>query len=267
MIGFPGEMGREAPLGGEETAQNAMPAVDLVMPAHNEGRTIGLTIREFYDAASCEFGIPLRFVVSEDGSTDDTCDVVRALADDLPVLLLSHGERKGYSRAVIDGLMAATADVVCFVDSDGQCDPSDLPSLLAELQGRDLVVGYRHPRRDSGFRKLISGAFKILYRILFPVRLRDPSCPYLLIRREALGAVLRGNPGILKQGFWWEFNARAAAAGLLVAEVAVLHRERAAGGTQVYKLGQIPLIAYGHVLGLFALRRELKALRSGEAGT
>lgn len=238
-------------------------SIDVLMPAHNEGPAIGSTIREFHDVASGRLGIPLRFVIAEDGSTDDTCDVIRAVAGDLPVELLSFRDRKGYSKAVVDGFRATTGEVVCFVDSDGQLDPADLPRLLERLEGRDLVVGYRVRRNDSLLRRAMSGAFKTVYRVLFPVRLRDPSCPYLVIRRAALQRVLTGSPGILRQGFWWEFNARAHARGLRVAEVPVHHRARTAGETQVYRLEKIPRIAYEHVVGLFALRRELRHRPAG----
>jgi glycosyltransferase involved in cell wall biosynthesis len=245
-----------------ETALTRSPTVDVVMPAHNEGDSIAATIREFHAVAMDKLGISIRFVVAEDGSTDDTCDVVRSLSRELPVHLLTYPERKGYSRAVVDGFKETTADVVCFADSDGQCDPQDLGALLERLDGCDLVVGYRNPRRDSIFRRTISRAFGTVYRALFPVRLRDPSCPYLVISRDALETVLSGSPGVLRQGFWWEFNARAFAHGLRVVQVPVRHRRRAAGETQVYRLRKIPLIAYEHVLGLFVLRRELRELRS-----
>jgi glycosyltransferase involved in cell wall biosynthesis len=241
----------------------SIPTVEVVMPAHNEGESIAATIREFQAVARDTLGVSVRFVVSEDGSTDDTCEVIRRLGLEMPVHLLSYPERKGYSRAVVDGMRQTTADVVCFVDSDGQCDPRDLGALLERLDGSDLVVGFRHPRRDSLFRRAISRAFGTVYRALFPVRVRDPSCPYVVISRDALATVLTGSPGVLKQGFWWEFNARAFAHGLRVAEVPVRHRRRAAGETQVYRLRKIPRIAYEHVLGLFALRRELRLLRAG----
>lgn len=236
-------------------------SVDVVMPAHNEEATIDSTIREFHGVATADLGISVRIIVSEDGSTDDTCDVIRVVAHDVPVRLLTYPERKGYSRAVIDGLRAADAEIVCFVDSDGQCDPTDLRSLLQRIDDHDLVVGFRHPRRDSNFRRAISAMFGTVYRALFPVRLRDPSCPYIAIRRQALLTVLSGSPGVLKQGFWWEFNARAVAHGLRVAEVPVRHRERTAGQTQVYRWQKIPRIAYDHLLGLLALRQELRRLQ------
>jgi glycosyltransferase involved in cell wall biosynthesis len=233
------------------------PPVDVVMPAHNEGSSIRDTICEFYKVVHDHLGIQVRFVVAEDGSTDDTCEVIQQVAKEVPVLLLSFPERKGYSRAVVDGLRETTAEIVGFVDSDGQCDPADLPALLDGLEGNDLVVGFRHPRSDPVFRRLISWAFGTVYRVMFPVRLRDPSCPYIAIRRDALKRVLAGSPGVLKQGFWWEFNARASARGLRVTQVPVRHRERAAGATQIYRPSTLPRIAYEHLFGLFALRREL----------
>ena len=169
-------MVREAPAQ-ELPPQASSLAVDVVMPAHNEGESIGDTIREFHKIAHDLHGVDVRFVISEDGSSDDTCDVVREVARDLPVHLLSYPERKGYSRAVVDGLRETSAPLVCFVDSDGQCDPQDLPRLFAALPGYDMVIGYRHPRQDTRFRRLSSGAFKTVYRLLFPVKLRDPSCP------------------------------------------------------------------------------------------
>jgi len=242
-----------------------MATIDVVMPAHNEGVSIGEILREFHKVASEVSGLDVRFIVSEDGSTDDTCDVVRATAVDVPILLLSYPERKGYSKAVVDGSREATAPLVCFVDSDGQCDPADLPALADELGDHDMAVGYRSPRMDSTFRKVISGAFKFVYERMFPVRLNDPSCPYLLVRRDRLERILRGNPGILHQGFWWEFNARAQAAGMFVAQVPIRHRARVAGDTHVYKMKKIPAIAAEHLQGLFALRRELRNLAETSA--
>jgi hypothetical protein len=91
---------------------------------------------------------------------------------------------------------------------------------------------------------------------------RDPSCPYLLVRREVLDDVLAGHPGILPQGFWWEFAARVQAAGLRSVEVPVNHRRRSAGATQVYRPTKVPRIAVEHLLGLLALRKDIGLRRA-----
>jgi dolichol-phosphate mannosyltransferase len=235
--------------------------IDIVLPVHNEGASIGTTLREFYRVVAVEAGIPIRFVVCEDGSSDDTVPVLKALAMELPLKLISDPVRKGYSRAVIDGLRATDADWVACIDSDGQCDPADFARLAALREGCDMVMGWRNPRSDVLIRKLMSGAFGLVYRLYFDVRLRDPSCPYLLIRRRGLEGILAGKVGILKQGFWWEFMARATALGLKITEAPVHHRVRSAGQTQVYRPTKVPRIAWEHLLGLRQLRKELSNSR------
>jgi len=240
--------------------------IDVVLPAHNEGEGIAETLREFYDCVAVREQVPIRFVVCEDGSTDNTIQVLEQAATTLPMLLVTSAERKGYSRAVVDGLRASSSSVVAFIDSDGQCDPTDFVGLLKLLEHSDLVVGYRNPRHDLAYRKLMSRLFRVVYEALFPVRLRDPSCPFLVVRREALMLILNGHPGMLRQGFWWEFNARAASAGLRVQEAPCHHRDRSAGTTKVYRPSKIPGIAVEHLRALFTLRRELRELRNHPAG-
>lgn len=234
--------------------------IDIVLPVHNEGASIAATLREFHRVVMLEGGQPIRFVVCEDGSTDDTVPVLQNLANELPLKLISDPIRKGYSKAVIDGFRGTSSDWVGFIDSDGQCDPADMLRLCALRDGKtDFVMGWRNPRSDVWIRKAMSGAFKCVYRMFFSVSVRDPSCPYLLIDRTGLNTILSGKVGILKQGFWWEFLARAVSAKLRIVETPVRHRARAAGVTQVYRPTKVPRIAAEHLIGLWRLRRELNA--------
>jgi glycosyltransferase involved in cell wall biosynthesis len=241
---------------------SADPAIiDIVLPVHNEGASIAATLREFHRVVMLEGGQPIRFVVCEDGSSDNTVPVLQKLATELPLKLISDPVRKGYSRAVIDGFRSTTSDWVGFIDSDGQCDPADLLALAALREGHDLVMGWRNPRSDPWIRKTMSSAFKVVYRLFFRVPVRDPSCPYLLINRVGLEKILSGNVGILRQGFWWEFLARAVAMNLRIIEAPVRHRARASGMTQVYRPAKVPRIAAEHLFGLYRLRKELDACR------
>ncbi len=236
--------------------------IDVVLPVHNEGASIASTLREFHRMVMLEGGQPIRFVVCEDGSSDNSVSVLQSLATELPLMLISGPMRKGYSRAVIDGLRGTASDWVGFIDSDGQCDPADMLRLSAlRDKNIDLIVGWRNQRSDPWIRKAMSAAFGFVYQMLFRVSVHDPSCPYLLINRAGLEKILSGNVGILKQGFWWEFLARAVGANLRIVETPVRHRARAAGVTQVYRTARLPRIAAEHLIGLFRLRRELDALR------
>jgi glycosyltransferase involved in cell wall biosynthesis len=236
--------------------------IDVVLPVHNEAESIGATLNEFYKVVTLDGNIPIRFVICEDGSRDNTVQVLKDLSATLPIFLISDPERKGYSRAVLDGFRATTSPLVGFIDSDGQCDPADFASFVtAQDSGRcDIAFGYRNPRHDHPIRVLMSNAFGFVYRCYFSIPVRDPSCPFLLIRQQSLQRVLRGNPGILKQGFWWEFIARCVSAGLRIQELPVAHRARSAGVTQVYRPTKVPRIAYEHLLGLARLKKELREL-------
>ena len=99
----------------------------------------------------------------------------------------------------------------------------------------------------------MSGSFKLVYRTLLGVDLRDPSCPFLLVHRDLVTRLLP-HLGLMQQGFWWEFAARARQAGFRFQELPVNHRGRSAGVTQVYRAGKIPGIAWRHVLALFSIR-------------
>ncbi len=81
-------------------------------------------------------------IVVDNGSTDDTADVARALG-----ATVVREERPGYGAAVHAGVLAATADHLAVMDGDGSFDPADLLALLDDVRaGRaDMATGRRRP--------------------------------------------------------------------------------------------------------------------------
>jgi hypothetical protein len=71
----------------------ASPALEVLLPVHNEAESIEGTIREIYGALSPQ--VALRFIICEDGSVDGTKKVVMRLAASLPPKLTMSEERKG----------------------------------------------------------------------------------------------------------------------------------------------------------------------------
>jgi dolichol-phosphate mannosyltransferase len=244
----------------DPSAPSSSPLLEFALPVHNEAESIAATLTELHEFLANTMHIPHRLVVSEDGSSDNSVEVLANLQNNLPMLLLTEPSRRGYSQAVLAAFRATSAPYVAFIDGDGQCDPRDFARFWPLRDDYDLIVGYRNPRQDHWIRLLMSGAFGKVYGLFFRVPFRDPSCPYLLVKRAALETILRGTPGILQQGFWWEFVARATSAGLKTCEVPVNHRIRVAGGTQVYRPAKALGIGQRHIRGLFQLRRQLKQL-------
>lgn len=236
----------------------ATPDVEVLLPVHNEAESIPRTLQEIYDAVSPVAS--MRFLLCEDGSTDGTPDVIQKLAATLPIRAFHGRDRKGYSRAVIEGFRKVEAPLVLFLDSDGQVDPRAFRDAYELRDQFDVVTGWRVNRSDPWHRRVMSRSFRTVYRLLFHVPLHDPSCPFLLIHRRVLGSIV-DNLGVLKQGFWWEFISKVYAAGFRVTEIPIEHRVRMAGQTQVYRWSKIPGIGWSHLVGLFVIRRQLHALR------
>jgi glycosyltransferase involved in cell wall biosynthesis len=235
--------------------------IELVLTAHDEEESIGTTIRGFLAAAD-RHGLDIEILVAEDGSSDRTREVVSEVAEqtDGHVRLTPPSERKGYSRAVADAYRLARRDVVVCCDGDGQYDPEDIAVLCAARSPGTVVAGARSPRRDARGRLLASWAFGCFYRLVLPVRMKDPSSPFVVAFRDDVLRFLPATPR-LPQGFWWEFFARADAAALRIVEVPVAHRRRN-GPTRVYRLSRLPRIAVVHTVGLFRIRRELTTARA-----
>lgn len=229
--------------------------LEVLLPVHNEAESIESTLDEIYRAISPIAN--MRFVISEDGSNDGTPQVLKALASRYPMKLITGPERKGYSRAVIDGLKILEAPYVLCLDSDGQCDPADFAKFWPQRDKTDILIGWRVARQDTTMRKLLSGTFKVYYRTLFGVSIHDPSCPYVLAPKNVIQQLVP-DLGVLSQGFWWEFVACAWSHRYAVEEIPVTHRLRAAGQTQVYRLQKLPRIGWTHITGLVQIWQDYR---------
>ena len=228
----------------------AKPEIEILLPVHNEAESIESTIREIYNEISPQ--VSVRFLICEDGSVDDTKKILRRLSASIPMNFILSDERKGYSRAVIDGMKALEAPYLLCLDSDGQCDPKDFAKFWRARTSSDLVLGWRVNRADTRLRKLMSRTFYKIYQSLYGVPVHDPSCPYVVVSKKVVDQLV-AELGAMQQGFWWEFVARVHRRGFSMQELPVNHRLRSAGTTQVYKLRKLPGIGWRHFLALFKI--------------
>jgi dolichol-phosphate mannosyltransferase len=232
-----------------------VPDVEILLPVHNEAESIEATIREIYDEFSPR--VNAGFIICEDGSKDNTKEILRNLARTIPMRLNLSDERKGYSRAVREGFEMLESDFLLCLDSDGQCDPKDFWQFWEARNAADVVFGWRVDRADTIVRRTFSRFFYVLYQAMLRVPVHDPSCPYVLVRKPVVKR-LEAEIGAMQQGFWWEFIARVHRRGYSIKELPVHHRLRAAGVTQVYKWKKMPAIFLRHVGAIFTIWSETR---------
>jgi glycosyltransferase involved in cell wall biosynthesis len=128
----------------------------------------------------------------DDGSRDDTAERVRELHRiDERVKLLRLRRNFGKAAALSAGFDHARGTLVLTIDGDLQDDPQEIPRMLdkLEVEGLDLVSGWKQRRQDPWTKRVSSRLFNWFTRQLARVDLHDFNCGFKLYRREVLEQV------------------------------------------------------------------------------
>src|ERR1700704_3988618 len=120
------------------------PQLSVIVPTFNERDNVTTLFRRLEATLQ---GIPFEVIFVDDDSPDGTCEVVRSLARADPrIRCIRRIGRRGLSGACIEGILASSAPCVAVIDADLQHDETQLPKMLALLQGGqfDLLAGRRY---------------------------------------------------------------------------------------------------------------------------
>jgi glycosyltransferase involved in cell wall biosynthesis len=212
----------------------------IVIPAYNEGERLGATLEKVL-AYVRQQAWDAEVIVVNDGSRDNTAEIVREFAEKDPLLRLveNPGNRgKGYS--VRNGMLQARGEVVVFSDADLSSPIEEMPKLLDALAaGADIAIGSRWLRaelqtqRQSLHRQLFGRVFNLLLRIILGLKFKDTQCGFKAFTRRAAQTILPLQR-IERWGFDPEILFLARKFGFRVEEVAVAWGH--SGGTRLHPL-------------------------------
>ena len=165
------------------------PYLSIVIPAYNESERIIPTIGAMASFV-CTLGFPWELLVADDGSKDNTVQLVSELGlANVRVLIAPQNGGKG--SAVRRGMLAARGQVMLFADADNSTPIEELKGMLARIsEGYQVVVGSRaaggaQEAHKSALRKLVSGTLRAMIRPIFKIQVRDTQCGFKLFTREA----------------------------------------------------------------------------------
>ncbi len=236
-------------------------SLSIFFPAYNEAyniresveRTIGVVEESPYIS---EYEI----LVVNDGSRDNTGDVVEALAEEYPkVRLINHPKNLGYGAALKTGIREARLAYVFFTDADLQFDIIELQNLLVHLEKYPVVIGYRAPRQDPFMRLLNARVWNLLNRALFGLKVRDIDCAFKIFKRDLVQNLRLRSGGAMISA---ETLIRLSRRGIAIKEVPVSHLPRVAGSPTGAKPAVIAR-AFGEMVRLY--RGELGLVTQKEA--
>ena len=200
--------------------------LSLVLPAHNEEANIAQVVGDALVVLP-DFTDDIEIIVVDDGSRDDTREIVEGLGRHHPsVRLLSHPVNRGYGAAVTTGIQASTKPYVMFMDADRQFRIEDLADLSPFVGAFDVVAGFRKERHDPLHRRLFAEIFNVTVRVLFGVHLRDIDCAFKVFRGDMVRSLDLSAPGALINT---EMQAKLRRMGATLQQVGVNHYPRVAG--------------------------------------
>jgi dolichol-phosphate mannosyltransferase len=184
----------------------------LLLPAYNEQEALPPLLEA---VATTRNTLPgLTVIVVDDGSQDNTAQVVRAFDQDW-VKQIQHPRNMGLAQAMRTGIAAALEaappdGLIASMDADNSHQPHELALMLEKLNtGLDVVIASRFQpgAKMAGIpphRQLFSWGVSILFQTFTPIPgVRDFSCGYRLYRATALrlAADRWGEKLITEQGF------------------------------------------------------------------
>jgi glycosyltransferase involved in cell wall biosynthesis len=190
----------------------------LTIPAHNEGRTLGVLLWKLRKVMA-DFGRDYRILVLDDASTDRTPEVLERYASVVPLTAIRSDERLGYGQALerlirtaVDTAPYPKRDVVVTLQGDFTEDADALVTLVKAVEGgADLVAGTLDeeeeppPRTIRLFRRI---AHLLMGRTAREAPVPDPVSGFrayrVVVLRKALRELAEGEP--LLTGDGWDVN-------------------------------------------------------------
>lgn len=158
----------------------------IIVPAYNESANIKTFIDAWYPIIEKYSGnSESRLVIINDGSKDNTYEIVKEFAETRPLLLALTKPNGGHGSTLLFGYRYAIskqADYIFQTDSDGQTNPAEFHQFWYMRNQYDAVIGNRTDRQDGLFRKLVQKVLLLILRITFGVTIPDSNAPFRLMK-------------------------------------------------------------------------------------
>lgn len=224
----------------------------VVIPLKNEEDNIEELINEL-EPIMKSLRDPWELICIDDGSTDQTRDILRKLTSVKSYLrVLEFSKNFGQSSGFDAGFRNAKGEFVITMDGDRQNDPADIVKMIKFTDHYDLICGSRKERKDPWQKKIISALANSLRRRLCQDGISDTGCSLKIYRTQCLQKIK------MYHGMHRFLPALFSIEGFRVMEIPVNHRPREKGVTKYHFFNR----SIKPIVDMFAVwwmrRRQLK---------
>lgn len=226
-----------------------VPDLSMVVPMRDERDAVEDLVTRLVPALEAARIESFEVILVDDGSRDGTGDLLEKLCDgDDRLRCLRLRRPFGKGDALGAGFDAARGHWIATIDADLQESPEELDRLISVMEdGADLVIGWRHRRRDGVGKRLSSFLYNSVVRLVGGPPLHDGNCGFKLMRND----LARELP--LSGGRFRFMQLVANHWGYRVQEVQVSHRKRQTGQTHFG-----PMRAFSAAVDLLAVLALLR---------
>lgn len=177
--------------------RNTEKKVYVVLPSYNEAQNLPKLL-ERIDEALWEDSLKYEIIIVDDGSQDETAELVEKYSQTIPLRFIQHKVNQGLGCTIRDGLEVAAGicgneDIVVAMDADNSHTPGLIRSMVRCIkEGNDVVIASRYRtgayiRGVPFYRILLSYASRFLFQLCFPIPgVRDYTCGYRAYRGRLL---------------------------------------------------------------------------------
>jgi dolichol-phosphate mannosyltransferase len=173
----------------------AEPTISVIIPVYNQQTKISYSLKKIKQVVESAFNT-YELIVVNDGSIDNTLDVVRVLAlTDQHIQVVSYTPNRGKGYAVRQGVLHSHGDVVMFLDGDLDISPDSIKDYVEMLSTADLVIASkRHPGSNINIprsRAFLSRVFNLLTKVATGIPQKDTQAGFKVGNGEIMRIIFR----------------------------------------------------------------------------
>jgi dolichol-phosphate mannosyltransferase len=187
--------------------------LSIIIPIYNEALWLEKSLPAIF-----ELPIEKEIIVIDDGSNDNSVEIVHKLNREYSFKFIKHQNNQGKGSALRTGIQAMTGDYFLACDADREYDPKDIIELFSIAKEKNqnnqavTIYGSRFlNRKNFSFHYFVNKSLTLLTNILFSSRLSDMETCYKLIPKQVIDAIELKSSGfeiepeitaqIIKKGF------------------------------------------------------------------
>ncbi|MCL2560370.1 MAG: glycosyltransferase family 2 protein [Turicibacter sp.] len=174
-----------------------MKVISLIIPCYNEEESFAPLYEKLCSVSQQmneKYGIGFEFLMVNDGSRDQTLELIRNTAEaDDRVKYISFSRNFGKEAAIYAGLQNCTGDYAVVIDADLQHPPDMLPVMYESIvnEGYDCATAYRESRvGEPKIRSFFARSFYKFINRIANVKMTDGATDYSMMTRQVVEAIL-----------------------------------------------------------------------------